>query len=62
MNCSQWQEWQDVGYVTAFVVPYVEHHDRARRWDTVAVPGTLGVTIAVLDDIFLDFQVTASLS
>ena len=18
MNCSQWQEWQDVGYVTAF--------------------------------------------
>ena len=54
MNCSQWQEWQDVGYVTAFMVPYVEHHDQTRRPDTVTVPGTPGVTITVPDIFVLD--------
>jgi len=25
VNCSQWQEWQDVGYVTDFMLPYMEN-------------------------------------
>jgi len=46
VNCSQWQEWQDVGYVTAlFMLPYMENNDQARRPDTVTVPVTLDVTI-----------------
>ena len=45
MNCSQWQEWQDVGYVTAR-----NRHKKGKRGDDTpivvfAVPGAAFASI-----------------
>ena len=35
-----------------FMLPYMEYHDQTRRSDTVAVPGTLDVTITAPVTVF----------
>jgi len=47
VNCSQWQEWQDVGYVTAFYITICGNTGLRTEIGPVTDPGTLGITISV---------------